>query len=103
ARLAAAARQLELVGSEAELAGGAVEERVCEAGDMPGRLPDAGVEDDRRVEGDDVVPLLNHRAEPERADVVLREDAVMAVVICRAEAAVDLGGGEDEAAAATEG
>ncbi len=103
ARLAAAARELELVGAEAELAGAAVDERVGEAGDVAGRLPDARVEDDRGVEGDDVVALLHHRAEPERADVVLREDAVVAVVVGRAEAAVDLGGREDEAAAAAEG
>ena len=103
ARLAAAARLLELVGAEAELARAAVDERVGEAGDVAGRLPDARVEDDRGVEGDDVVALLHHRAEPERADVVLREDAVVAVVVGRAEAAVDLGGREDEAAAAAEG
>ncbi len=103
ARLAAAARDLELVGAEAELARTAVDERVGEAGDVARRLPDARVEDDRGVEGDDVVALLHHRAEPERADVVLREDAVVAVVVRRAEPAVDLGGREDEAATAAEG
>ena len=98
ARLPAALRVLELVGAEPELAGAAVDERVGEAGDVAGGLPDGGVEDDRRVEGDDVVALLHHRLEPELADVVLREDAVVAVVVRRAEPAVDLGGGEDEAA-----
>src|SRR5207237_8023227 len=86
-----------------QLAGAAVDERVGEAGDVAGRLPDAWVEDDRRVEGDDVVALLHHRAEPGRADVVLRQDAVVAVVVRRADAAVDLRGREDEAAAAAEG
>jgi hypothetical protein len=103
ARLPAAARELQLVGAEAELARAAVDEGVVEAGDVARCLPDGGVEDDRGVEGDDVVTLLHHRAEPERADVVLREDAVVAVVVRRTEAAVDLGGGEDEAAAAAEG
>ncbi len=98
ARLAAALRVLEPVGAEAELAGAAVDERVAEAGDVAGRLPDARVEDHRGVEGDDVVALLHHRAQPERADVVLREDAVVAVVVRRADPAVDLGGREDEAA-----
>ena len=98
ARLAAALGVLELVGAEAELAGAAVDERVAEARDVAGGLPDGGVEDDRGVEGDDVVALLHHRLEPERADVVLRQDAVVAVVVRRAEPAVDLGGGEDEAA-----
>ena len=103
ARLAAAARVFEPVGTEAELARAAVDDRVGEAGDVAGRLPDARVEDDRGVEGDDVVALLHHRAEPERADVVLRQDAVVAVVVRRAEAAVDLGRREDEAAPAAEG
>ncbi len=103
ARLAAAARELELVGAEAELARAAVDERVGEPGDVAGRLPDARVEDDRGIERDDVVTLLHHRAEPERADVVLRQDAVVAVVVRRAEAAVDLGGGEDEPAAPAQG
>src|SRR5436309_2763721 len=77
ARLAAALGIFELVCTEAELAGAAVDERIGEAGDVPGRLPDARVEDDRGVECDHVVSLLNHRLEPERPDVVLREDAVM--------------------------
>jgi hypothetical protein len=96
-------REFELVGAEAELACAAVDERIGEAGDVARRLPHPGVEDDRGVEGDDVVALLHHRSEPERADVVLREDAVVAVVVRRAEAAVDLGGGKDEPAAAAEG
>ena len=70
--LAAALRVLELVGAEAQLAGAAVDERVGEALDVARRLPDARVEDDRRVERDDVVPLLHHRAQPALADVVLR-------------------------------
>ena len=41
ARLAAAARELELVGAEAELARAAVDERVGEAGDVARCLPDA--------------------------------------------------------------
>ena len=71
--------------------------------DVPGRLPDARVEDDRGVERHDVVALLHHRVEPERADVVLRQDAVVAVVVRRAEPAVDLGRREDEAAPPAEG
>ena len=41
-------------------------------------------------------------AEPQRADVVLHQHAVVAVVVGRAEAAVDLRGREDEAAPAAE-
>ncbi len=47
ARFAAAARLVELVGAEAKLARAAVDERVGEAGDVAGCLPDTGVEDDR--------------------------------------------------------
>ena len=48
--LAALRARLELVGAEAELAGAAVDERVGEARDVAGGLPDLRVEDDRRVE-----------------------------------------------------
>src|SRR5207302_7195250 len=98
--LAAALRVLELVGTEAELARAAVDERVGEALDVAGRLPDAGVQDHGRVERDDVVALEDHRLEPARFDVVLEQDAVVAVVVGRAEAAVDLRAREDEAAPA---
>ena len=89
---------LEVVRAEAQLARAAVHERIGEAGDVPGRLPDARVEDDRRVERDDVVPLLHHRVEPQRPDVVLHQHAVVAVVVRRAEPAVDLRRREHEAA-----
>ena len=98
ARLLAALRVLEPVGAEAQLAGAAVDERVGEAGDMARRLPHARVEDHRRVERDDVVALLHHRLEPVRADVVLQQDAVVPVVVRRAEPAVDLRRREHEAA-----
>ena len=88
----------EVVGAEALLARAAVDERVAEAADVAGRLPDLGVEDDRGVERDDVVPLAHHRLEPARLDVVLEQDAVVAVVVGGAEAAVDLRGREDETA-----
>src|SRR5581483_10995998 len=102
ARLAAALGVLELVGAEAELAGTAVDEGVAEAGEVAGGLPDARVEDDRGVEGDDVVALLDHRLEPAGLDVLLHEDAVVPVVVGGAEPAVDLRGREDKAAAAAE-
>ena len=73
-------------------------ERVGEARDVPGRLPDLRIEDHGGVERDHVVALLHHRAEPPAPDVVLHQDAVVAVVVRRAEAAVDLRRREDEAA-----
>ena len=107
AGLAAAAHLLvlrvcEVVRSEPELAGAAVDERVGEAGHVARGLPHAGVEDERRVERDDVVALLHHRLEPARLDVLLQEHAVVPVVVRGAEAAVDLGRREDEPAAARE-
>src|SRR5215212_962150 len=51
-----------------------------------------------RVERHDVVALEDHRLEPACPDVVLEQHAVVAVVVCRAEAAVDLGRREHEAA-----
>src|SRR6266511_3949553 len=102
ARLPPALALVELVRAEAELTGPAVDERVAEALDVPRRLPHARVENDRGVQGDDVVALLHHRLEPAGLDVVLREDAVVAVVVRRTEAAVDLRAGEDEAPPAAE-
>ena len=101
-RLPAALRVLEPVGPEAELARAAVDQRVAEPGDVSGRLPDRGIEDHGGVDRHDVVALLHHRPEPEGADVVLHQDAVVAVVVGRAEAAVDLRGREDEAPPAAE-
>ena len=89
-----------MVGAEALLAVAAVDERIGEAADVARDLPDARVEDDRGVEREDVVALLHHRRQPAGLDVVLQQDAVVAVVVGGAEAAVDLRGGEDEAAPA---
>src|SRR4249919_1304639 len=61
------------------------------------------MEDDRRIDQDDVVALLHHRLQPAGADVVFRQHAVVAVVEGRTEAAVDLRGREDEPAPAAQG
>src|SRR5215213_390681 len=89
---------VEVIGAEALLAGAAVDERIGEAGEVAGGLPHPRVLDDRAVERDDVVAVLQHRAPPLALDVRLEQDAVMAVVIGRSDPTVDLGGGEDEAA-----
>ena len=102
ARLLRAGRVLEVVGAEAVLADAAVDHRVGEAADVARGLPDARMQHQRRVERDDVVALLHHRAQPGGLDVALHEHAVVRVVVGRAEAAVDLRGREDEAAAAAE-
>ncbi len=92
----------DVVGPEALLAGAAVDQRVGEARQVARGLPDAGVLEDRRVDRDDVVALLQHRPPPLALDVALQQDAVVAEVVGRADAAVDLRGGEHEAAALAE-
>src|SRR6185503_18929362 len=92
----------EVVGTEALLAGAAVDEWIGEPRDVARRLPDLRVEDDRGVEGDDVVALLHHRLEPACLHVLLEEDAVVAVVVRRAEPTVDLRRRKDETAPARE-
>src|SRR5271169_6758422 len=66
---------------------------------MAGGLPYARVLEDRRVDRDDVVVLLQHRSPPSVLDVVLQQHPVVAVVVGGADAPVDLRGGKDEAAA----
>ena len=98
-RLLAARGVLEVVGAEAQLAGAAVDERVGEALEVARRLPRARVLEDRRVERHDVVALADHRPPPLGLDVALEQDAVVAVVVGRAQPAVDLRRLEDEPAA----
>ena len=96
--LAAALRLVEVVRAEAQLARPAVDQRVGEAGEVAAGLPRLGVLDDRRVQRHDVVALLEHRPPPLALDVVLEQHAVVAVVVARAEPAVDLAAGEHEPA-----
>jgi hypothetical protein len=53
---------------------------------------------DRRVDRHDVIALLQHRPPPFGLDVVLQQNPVVAEVVRRADAAVDLRGREHEAA-----
>jgi putative FmdB family regulatory protein len=76
----------------------ALDERIGEALEVTRGLPDPRVLEDRRVDRDDVVAILQHRPPPLGLDVVLEQHAVVPVVVGRAEAAVDLRGGKDEAA-----
>ena len=99
--LAAVAR-VEVVGAEPQLAGAAVDHRVGEACDVARCDPDLRVHDHRGVERDHVVALLDHRALPLALDVLVQQDAVVAEVERRAEAAVDVRRREHERAPAAQ-
>src|SRR5690606_9047381 len=90
-------RLLELVGTEPPVARAALAERVHERIDMSGSDPDLPVEDHRAVQPHNVVALLDHRAPPLAADVLLQLHPQRAVVPGRPGAPVDLTGGVDEA------
>ena len=96
--LAPAGRDVEMVGAEPQLARAAVDQRIGEPGQMAAGHPRLGVLDDRRVQRDHVVALLQHRSPPLALDVVLQQHAVVAVVIAGADPAVDLAALKDEAA-----
>src|SRR5262249_56255253 len=101
-RAPSALRLSESICAVTALAEPAVDERVGEPRYVTGGFPDGRVEDDRRVERDDVVALAHHRLHPARLDVVLEQDAVVPVVVRRAESAVDLARREDEPTPARE-
>jgi len=73
-------RLLQVVGPEPLVAGLALRQRVDERVEVAGRGPDLRGEDDRRVQADDVLPLLDHGAPPLPAYVLLQLDAEWAVV-----------------------
>ena len=91
-----AALALDVVGAEALLAALAVDERVGEAGEVPGGLPDPRMHDDRRIDPDHVVASGHDRPPPRLLDVALELDAERPVVETRAEAPVDLAAWKDE-------
>jgi hypothetical protein len=94
----AALRVVELVGAEALLA-----VRQSTSGSVkPPTWPDASQTCGWRMIDESSATMssrsLHHRLEPARLDVVLQQDAVVAVVVRRAEAAVDLRRREHEPA-----
>ncbi len=80
----------------------AVDERVGEVGEVARSGPDRRRRQDRGVEPHHVVTPLDHRLPPGVLDVAQQVDPERSVVVGRAEAAVDLGGLEDEAASLAE-
>jgi hypothetical protein len=93
-------RQLvHVVGAEAQLALPAVHHGIGEVVEVPARLPDRRVHQDRRVDPHHVRPALHEVAPPHPLDVALELDAERPVVPARPDPAVDLARLEDEAAA----
>ena len=89
----------QIVRTEPLVAVPALDERVREDLEVPARLPYLRRHDDGRVEPDDVVAHLHHRTPPRVLDVALQLDPERPVVPRRAQASVDLGRREDDAAA----
>ena len=77
---------------------GAFAHQVGKCVDMAARLPDGGMQDDRGIEADDIVAVTGHRAPPGLAEVTLQFGSQWAIVPKSANAPVDFGGLEDEAA-----
>ena len=88
----------EVVRAVTGLAGLAVHERIGEAADVPGRLPDGGVHQDGAVHADVVGAFGDELLPPSRLDVVFERHAERTVVPGVGEPAVDLAAGEDEPA-----
>ena len=99
---AVGADPVDLVLAPALVAVLAVDQGVGEGGQVARGGPDGGRAEDGGVEADHVVALLHHGAPPGVLDVAQHVDPERAVVVGGAEAAVDLGRGEDEAAVAAE-
>ena len=92
-------RKKQLVRAVALLRNFAVHERIAEAGDVAGGLPDLGVHDDRSLDAHDIVAALHHVGPPAIADVLLQLSAQRTVIEETVETAVDLGRLENKAAA----
>jgi hypothetical protein len=88
----------QLVGAEPLVAALALDQRVVERVDVPGGHPHLAGQDHRAVQADHVLTAGHHAAPPLPLDVLLQLDAQRAVVPRGAGSAVDLTGGEDEAA-----
>src|SRR5690606_13887841 len=88
--LIAGIRTRRMIGAEALLRDQAIDERIGEAREMTRSLPHLRVHDDRCVETDDVLALVDHRAPPLVHDVALELDAERSVVISAPEPSIDL-------------
>ena len=101
-RAAVGADPVDLVLAPALVAVAAVHQGVGEGGQVARGGPHRRRRQDGGVEPDHVVAQLDHRTPPGVLHVAQHVDPERAVVVGRAEAAVDLGRGEDESPVAAE-
>ncbi len=85
------------ISPEAPVAVLALDQRIRESVHVTGRLPDARVHQDGRIQPLDVVALVDHRTPPEIFDVTLELDPQRTVVPNGTGPSVDLRGLEDVA------
>src|SRR5579875_1132321 len=89
----------EMVRPEAVLAVAAVDELVVKCVDVARGDPSLRMHDDRRVEGDDVVPQIDDLPPPRVLDVPLEERTERPIIPKAVDPPVDLARGEDKTAA----
>src|SRR5262249_5543361 len=102
-RVLAGFESRQVVEPEPLVALGALDERVRERLHVAARLPHTGRHADARVEADDVVAQLHHRAPTRVLDVALQLDTQWAVIPAGAQPTVDLARLEDDAPAFGQG
>ena len=89
--------RFQMVGAKSVLAVAAIDQLVVKNVDVPRRLPDVGMHDDRRVERHDIVPQGDDLAPPGVAHILFEQRAERTIVVEAADPAVDLAGLKDEA------
>ena len=93
----------QVVGTGAGVAGLAVHHGVGKTGDMTGGLPDLGTTDDGGVETDHVLTVTDKRFPPQIFDFTFELRPQWAIVPSVGEPAINVGTGEEEAAALGQG
>src|SRR3989441_9652814 len=86
----------DLVGTEAPLAGAAVNQRIREPGHVSRGFPHPRMHEHGALEADHVLACRHHVAPPDLADVTFEFDAKRTVVPGAGKAPINLAGGEDK-------
>ena len=93
----------DLIGPESPFTSFAVDHGVSESGFVSAGFPNGATHENGAIHADDIVPMLGHTFPPVVLQVAFQGDAEGAVIPGSIEAAVDLGGWEDESSAFAEG